>query len=108
MKYSVDKTIDENDISKVQKSYFGPKKTFEKMMNEQGGVPGAGVSDWQAKANQEDLAKHEQEKKRQEQLKTDFNSKFTTFKIPQNKYKVQNLTLPKDSSVTMWKKMKTE
>jgi hypothetical protein len=104
MKYSVDKTIDENDISKVQKSYFGPKKTFEKMMNEQGGVPGAGVSDWQAKANQEDLAKHEQEKKRQEQLKTDFNSKFTTFKIPQNKYKVQNLTLPKDSSVTMWKK----
>ena len=46
IKYSVDKTIDENAISKVQKSYFGPKKTFEKMMNEQGGVPGAGVSDW--------------------------------------------------------------
>lgn len=104
IKYSVDKTIDENAISKVQKSYFGPKKTFEKMMNEQGGVGGTGVSDWQVQASQEDLAKHEKEKKRQEQLKNEFNSKFITYKTPTNKYKVQNLTIPSESAVTLWKK----
>lgn len=104
MRYSTDKTVNENSISKVQKSYFGPKKTFEKIMNEQGGMGGAGVSDWQVKASQEELAKHEKEKKRQEELKKDFISKFTSYKIPRNKYDVQNLTLPKGSVVTFWKK----
>jgi len=98
MKYSVNKTIAENEISKVQKSYFGPKKTFEKMMNEQEGR-GSSIA-----VDPEGDRQKELEKQRQEILKKDFNTKFTSYKIPTNQYGVKSLVLPKGTGLTFWKK----
>jgi hypothetical protein len=98
MKYSVNKTIAENEILKVQKSYFGPKKTFEKIINEQEGR-GSSIA-----LDPEGDRQKELEKQRQGDLKKDFNSKFTSYKIPTNQYGVKSLILPKGTGLTFWKK----
>jgi hypothetical protein len=88
MKYNSSLTLNENEL----------------FINEQGGIGGAGVSDWQVKAQQENITKIQAEKERQQQLKKDFDSKFIIIKIPKNDFGVDNLTIPKGSGIKLWDK----